>query len=237
MVDLKDISVAFVGPEHPGNIGFLARAMKNFGVSSLILVDGCTLTDETWIFSSHAKDVVQSATRTSWDGLMAMGFDFYVGTTCRAGGDDKLSRVAITPEGLADQLTSVDGTVCLLFGREGSGLLTEELEKCDLVVSIPSSPGYPTLNISHAAAIILYEIFKACRTPPVRKMRKANRKEKEVLLSEVERLIMSSPLPEHRKRNSYLVFKRLVNRAFITGRECHTLIGLVKTLASGPRRT
>ncbi len=101
----------------------------------------------------------------------------------------------------------------------------------DLVATIPTSPNYPALNVSHAAAILFYEIYRSLGQPATTRMRRASEKEKQVLLKCVDRMVEFSGLPEHRKRASKLVFKRLVNRAFISGRECHTLIGLVKVLA------
>jgi len=227
---LKDISVAFVEPESCGNIGFLARTMKNFGLGRLILVGGCPPGDEGRILAMHARDVIEGAVTTTWEGLLKMGFDFYVGTTSRQGHDTNLPRVSVESGELGRSLAGVEGRVCLILGREGNGLSLGELERCDLVATIPTSPAYPALNVSHAAAILFYEIFRSLGQPGRARMRRASEKEKEVLLGYVDLLVESSGLPEHRKRLSKLVFKRLVNRAFISGRECHTLIGLMKVL-------
>ncbi len=235
MVKLEDISVAFVEPESPGNIGFLARCIKNFGLGKLILVGGVPPGDEGRMLAMHAKDVIDGAITTTWDGLMGMAFDFYVGTTSRQGHDGSLARVAIKSWELGRSLAGVEGTLCIVLGREGNGLSLSELERCDLVVTIPTSPGYPALNVSHAAAIIFYEVFKALSRPTRTRMRKANASEKRALLSCVDQMVDSSQLPEHRKRLSKLVFRRLVNRAFISGRECHTLIGLIKVLGRQSR--
>ena len=235
MASLDEISVAFVEPESPGNIGFLARTMKNFGLSRLLLVGGCPLGEESWTFAMHAKEVVERAKRTTWKDLLGMGFDFHVGTTSRQGHDSNLPRVAIETVDLGKALVKVEGKVCLILGREGNGLNSEELEICDLVVTIPTSPGYPALNVTHAAAILFYEIFRNMGQGPATRMRRANVKEKKVLLNFVDLMIDSSGLPEHRKRSSLLVFRRMINRAFISGRECHTLIGLMKTLTQAEK--
>ncbi len=234
MVDLGRISVAFVEPEKPGNIGFLARTMKNFGLSRLILVGGCGLGEDAWTYAMHAKDVIKRSQRVTWAELLEMGFDFYVGTSCRQGHDTNLPRMAIDAADLGTSLSRVDGNICLLLGREGNGLNLEELEACDLVVRIPASPEYQVLNVTHAAAILFYEIYsQAVRLPP-RKMREANAREKEKLFEIIDSMVDSSALPDHRKRASRLVFKHLVSRAFISGRECHTLIGLMKALSRDP---
>ena len=232
--DPERISVAFVEPEEPGNIGFLARAMKNFGMSRLILVGGCGLGEDAWTYAMHAKDVIKRSERVTWDQLLGMGFDFYVGTSCRQGHDTNLPRVAIDAADLGASLSGVNGDICLLLGREGNGLSLDELEACDLVVRIPASAEYPALNVTHAAAILFYEIFSQSVEPPPGKMREANAREKEKLFEVMDSMIDSSALPDHRKRASRLVFRRLVNRAFVSGRECHTLIGLMKSLGPDP---
>jgi TrmH family RNA methyltransferase len=231
MVRLDRISLAFIEPESGGNIGFLARTMKNFGVTRLVLVGGCPLDEDTWTFAMHAKDVIKRSQRVSWSELLSGPHEFLIGTTSRQGHDGNLPRVAISPNELATSLLEVDGDVCLAFGREGNGLSLQELEACDLVVRVPTSPEYPALNVSHAAAVILYEIYRVCEAGPRVKMRTAVAEEKAVLLNAVRSMIDSSNLPPHRRRSSELVFRRLVNRAFISGRECHTLIGLMKDLA------
>ena len=181
----------------------------------------------------HARDVVKRSTRCNWQGLMDMGFDFYIGTTSRQGHDANLPRVAIGPADLGGSIADVKGRSCLIMGREGNGLNRNELEICDIVVTIPTSEEYPALNITHAAAIIFYEIFRNMGSVKPARMRESNQREKEVLLSTVDLMVESSGMPEHRKRSSRLVFRRLVNRAFISGRECHTLIGLMKELSGG----
>ena len=234
MADLGRISVAFVEPEEPGNIGFLARTMKNFGLSNLILVDGCGLGEDAWTYAMHAKEVIKRSRRVTWAQLLGMGFDFFVGTTSRQGHDTNLPRVAIDASNLGAALSEIDGDICLLLGREGNGLSLRELESCDLLVRIPAAPEYQALNVTHAAAIIFYEIFvHTVELPPV-KMRESNAEEKRKLLEIVDSMVELSALPEHRKRASRLVFKHLVNRAFISGRECHTLIGLMKELSQDP---
>ena len=231
MAMMDDISVAFVEPESPGNIGFLARTMKNFGLADMILVGGCDLGEDAWTTAMHAKDVIKRSRRVTWQDLLDMDFDFYIGTTSRQGHDTNLPRMAIVPGELGSSIQDVSGRLCLVLGREGNGLTRDELEICDVVVTIPTSPEYPALNVTHAAAIIFYEIFMNRGRPKPAKMREADAREKDVLLGLVDLMIDSSGLPEHRKRSSRLVFRRLISRAFISGRECHTLIGLMKELS------
>ena len=103
------ISVAFVEPESSGNVGFLARTMKNFGLSTLILVGGCELGEDAWTFAMHAKDVIKRSRRMSWGNLLDLGFDFIVGTSSRQGHDSNLPRIAIGPEELGRSMADIRG--------------------------------------------------------------------------------------------------------------------------------
>jgi len=81
------IYVVFAEPETPGNIGFLARTMKNFGLTKLILINPCSIENETWFQAMHAKDIIRE--RKTYSSLEEFrdseGIDFLVGTTGVAG--------------------------------------------------------------------------------------------------------------------------------------------------------
>jgi len=63
-----------------------------------------------------------------------------------------------SPRELHGMLSRVEGTVSILFGRENWGLNNDEIRRSDIVCTVPTSPGYPIMNISHAVAIIAYEL-------------------------------------------------------------------------------
>ena len=67
----------------------------------------------------------------------------------------------MTPRELSEVLAQQAGTVGIVFGREGTGLNDHELSLCDAIVTIPASVAYQTLNLSHAAAIMFYELFNS----------------------------------------------------------------------------
>ncbi len=73
---------------------------------------------------------------------------------------------SLLPEDFAQRVNSLEsGTVAAVFGREADGLTDTELQQCTLAVHIPSSPDFPSLNLSHAVQIICYELFRE-RHPP-----------------------------------------------------------------------
>lgn len=227
----ENIYVIFVECESPGNVGFLARTMGNFGLKKLVLINPCTLKDEAYYQAMHARETVENAEiyNTVEEFVEDKKIDFIVGSTGAPGGSYNISRIPIKPEELGKSMNYND-KIAILFGREGNGLTNAEIEMCDITVSIPTDPSYPIMNISHAAAVILYEVFKNRNNFPVEGLEESTAIEKEYLISDMEKLIDSLTIPEHKKRNGLKVFKNIINRAFITGREAHTFKGILRRL-------
>jgi len=225
------IYIVFVEPESPGNIGFLARTMKNFGLSNLVLINPCKLEKEAYYQAMHAKELIwdHKSYSSLEEFIETENIDFAVGTTGMAGGSYNVSRIAVTPEDFANSL-NVNSKTAIIFGREGNGLSNEEISLCDIIVSIPADESYPVLNISHAAAIILYEIFKRKKKYPREELEAATKSEKELLIEEMNNLIKYTGYPPHKMKTSSTVFKRIVGRAFIAGREAHALIGTLRRI-------
>jgi TrmH family RNA methyltransferase len=225
------IYVVFVEPESPGNIGFLARTMKNFGLTNLILINPCELKNESYYQAMHARDVVSnSKIYGSLDEFLTHAeIDSAVGTTGTAGGSYNVARIAVSPEQLADTI-NYNGNVALIFGREGNGLSNQEISQCDVIVSIPTHDYYPILNITHAAAIIFYEMFKREKSYPVNRLESASTAEKDSLMDYMDDIILKLGYPPHKSKNASLVFKRIMERAFISGREAHTMKGTLRRI-------
>lgn len=225
-----NIIVVFVEPETPGNIGFIARAMKNFGLKKLVLINPCKLDDEAYLHAMHATDILENSItfKSLQEMLEELSPDFIIGTTGVPGGSYKIARTPLRPEQFAETLNT-KAKIAILFGREGNGLTNEEIGECDLVVSIPTSQEYPIMNVSHAAAIIFYEIFKE-RDYNLEGVEEASGLEKRLLVSDMEDIISSLGLPDHKRRVALRAFRNLIGRAFITGREAHTLKGILRRI-------
>ena len=227
----SNIYIVFVECETPGNIGFLARTMANFGLKNLVLINPPTLTPEAYYQATHGKYIVENALvyPTLDEFYQSKRIDFKIASTGVAGGNYNLSRIPLKPEQLAENI-NINNKIAILFGREGDGLTNKEIEDCDICVSIPTDPTYPILNISHAAAIILYELFKNKHEYAVEGLEESTALEKEYLIKDMSELIEKLDIPEHKKKNGLKTFKNIVNRAFITGREAHTLKGILRRL-------
>jgi len=223
--------VVFVEPESPGNIGFLARTMKNFGLNKLVLINPCELKNESYYQAMHARDVVSNC--EIYDSLEEFldkaDISTAVATTGNAGGSYNISKIAVTPETLSDSI-NYGGNVCVLFGREGNGLSNQEISLCDVIVSIPTHEDYPIMNITHAAAIIFYELFKKEKSYPVDTLEPSSAEEKASIMEIMDEIIAKLGYPEHKTKNASLVFNRIIQRAFITGREAHTLKGTLRRI-------
>ena len=226
-----NIYIVFVECETPGNIGFLARTMANFGLKNLILINPPTLTNEAYYQATHGKYIVENAKifPTLDAFYQSQRIDFKVASTGTVGGSYNLSRIPIKPEELGKSL-NVSNKIAILFGREGDGLSNKEIGECDICVSIPTDPTYPIMNISHAAAIIFYELFKNKHEFAVEGLNESTALEKEYLLKDMKEIIDTLDIPEHKKKNGLKTFNNIISRAFITGRESHTFKGILRRI-------
>src|SRR5207247_9673281 len=116
----------------------------------------------------HGVEILESA-RVFPDLASALkDADLIVGTSgIDTESEKRFARIAIGPRDLAIKVHDVQGTIALLFGREDFGLLDGELRRCDLLVPIPVSGGYPILDLAHAATILLYDLFAPASPPTV----------------------------------------------------------------------
>lgn len=233
------LTVVLVEPETAGNVGSVARVMKNFGVRQLVLINPkCNPLDgEAYGRAMHARDILKAAEVVkSFSSLKK--FDCVVATTAALGSDYNVLRSPITPDQLAQQLSQRFGNhsrksgVALVFGREGSGLTSSEIGKCDLVVTIPASKKYRALNLSHAVAIVLYELFKPSKSPKLAShIPLASRHEKKLAESMVNEIIASMDFAINSKKETQrLVWQRLINKSFLTRREMYALLGFLRKI-------
>jgi tRNA/rRNA methyltransferase len=218
--------VVLVEPLNDGNVGAIARSMMNFGFEDLYLVRPCAIGEEATKRAMHGIDILRNA-QTVFDEKDALGgVDFVAATSGVSTTNDKhFARIALSAKEFAEKVKSVNGTVALLFGREDFGLDKETIKKCDFLVTIPANPAYSILNISHAAAILFYELFSS----GVEKWepREAGDIEREKLYEYFSMLLDSIDYPEHKKEKTKVMFRRLIARSVPTTWEFHTLMGVI----------
>ncbi|MDB6047845.1 MAG: trmJ [Pseudomonas sp.] len=156
---LQNIRVVLVGTSHPGNIGGAARAMKNMGISRLVLVDPLDFpSHEAEARASGASDILANAqvVATLEDALV--GCNLVLGTSAR---DRRIPWPLLDPREcgvMAAEQAAQGAEIALVFGREYAGLTNEELQRCHYHVHIPSDPDFSSLNLGAAVQVLCYEV-------------------------------------------------------------------------------
>lgn len=159
MKNWKDnVSFILVEPKEPGNIGAAARAMKNMGFRKLGLVRPRRfLTDEARRMACNAADLLEGADVHPDFGEAIKDEKLVVGTTRRLG----KRRGVILPlrEGIKKVITTAKkNRVAILFGREDKGLKNNEVDECGFLITIPSDPSSPSLNLAQSVLLVAYEL-------------------------------------------------------------------------------
>lgn len=157
-VQLNNIAIILNRPRYPENIGAAARAMRNMGVSQLVVVDpqNCDVS-RILKMATHAAIEVVEQMQVYEDLQAALGpFNFVVGTTARLGGQRQLVGSAA---GLAQKLAPISekNRVGVLFGPEDRGLTNEDIRLCHELVNIPTAE-FSSLNLAQAVMVVCYEL-------------------------------------------------------------------------------
>jgi TrmH family RNA methyltransferase len=222
---MPEIDIILVEPLHEGNVGFTARVMKNFGFTDLVLTEPCPLGELSKACAMHAFDVLENARTMTLDEVFA-NYPLVIATTgglsksvCRS------TRMPYySPREIREQIKKVKGKVAILFGRENRGLSNEEVRRCDLICTIPSSSAYPILNISHAVGIVCYELADIPRGT----YRIAEREEMENLYGHLDHFLDKIEHADFKRRNTLLMARRILGRTLLTTREVSTIHGILR---------
>lgn len=160
MTDTNGIAIVLVEPQNPGNVGMVCRAMKNMGLTELRLVNPCRIDHpDAAKFAVSAKDVLERAGIFPSLAAALADVPLSVATTRRHG---KYRREIFTPDQVAARLRADGGInrAALVFGREDSGLTTDEVALCRWQATIPTAEEYGSLNLAQAVLIFAYELFR-----------------------------------------------------------------------------
>jgi TrmH family RNA methyltransferase len=162
MPSLADrVSIVLVGTTHPGNIGAVARAMKNMGLTRLRLVQPRVFPSADATARAAGADDVLAAAQLygSLDEAVA-DCALVVGASART---RAIACPSLTPRACAERVAGGErqAMAAIVFGREHSGLSNEELDRCHYQLHIPTHPGFSSLNVAAAAQIVCYELFLA----------------------------------------------------------------------------
>ncbi len=159
---LENIRVVLVNTSHPGNIGGAARAMKNMGLTRLVLVDPEEFPSGKAVArASGATDILDGAQVVATLEEALVGCSLVLGTSAR---DRRIPWPLLDPResgAACVEQAALGGEVALVFGREYAGLTNDELQRCQFHVHIPSDPEFSSLNLAAAVQVLTYEVRMA----------------------------------------------------------------------------
>ena len=156
-----ELRIVLVETSHPGNIGAVARAMKNMALSELVLVRPKVFPSaEATARASGADDVLQAARVVGSVAEAVADCGFVAATTARVR-DQNFRILDVREAAQRLVLETARAPVALLFGAERTGLTNEELAQAHVLLRIPANPDYASLNLSMAVQLAAYEIYRA----------------------------------------------------------------------------
>lgn len=240
-IDLSRVRVVLVNTSHPGNIGAVARAMKNMGLHQLTLVQPTEFPSaEATARASGADDVLASAsivpnlTEAIGDCALVIGASARLRT---------ISWPTLDPRACAERMMAVAATerVALVMGRERTGLTNAELEHCHYLVHIPANPDYSSLNVAAATQVLVYELrmaalaqLNALETPWRSDHPFATTEELEGLYAHFERALTRLRfLDPANPRQLMRRLRRLFNRSQLDRMEVNILRGILSAAEKG----
>lgn len=227
--------IVLVEPQHPGNVGAVARAMANFGISDLALVNGCEINDDGYARSKSGRPILENLKRFNTMEKALADCDIAIGTSgIKPEGDKRWFRAPNDVKKI-NQLINKRENPALIFGRENYGLYREELALCEVTITIPTNPDYPILNLSHAVGIVLYEIKRKEKVKSPKKRKAVSQEEFERLVNRIMNMLENSSYPERRLDRSRTTLRRLISRGNPDEGEYENLMGIFKAIREGKR--
>ncbi len=232
-------------PAHAGNIGAVARAMGNMGLSRLRLVNPRQFPHEDANqFATGYTAILEQAEQFADLSSAVADLNFLVATSNRPRGQ---RHTVCTPRQLAQELPAIlawpGTTVGLLFGTERTGLETIDLERADRVCNIPTSGGTGSLNLGQAVLVVAYEILlgmqggESFAFDPSREGVRANAMEMERFFDHLrETLLAIGFLRSEQNRHIMGSIKALFHRASLDRREVAILRGILNEVLAFRQR-
>ncbi len=236
------IRFVLVETSHPGNVGAVARAMKNMALAELVLVRPRQFpAAEATARASGADDILAAARCVDSVDAALAGAGLVIGTTARE--RDGRFRVLDVREAAARIAAAANrAPVAVLFGSERTGLTNEELAACHALLRIPANPEYASLNVAMAAQLVAYEIYRA-RGAPLESGQGAAPplaavEEMERLYAHLEEVLTEIDFRDRTRSGTHLMtrIRRFLQRAELDENEVNILRGILTAVQSRRRR-
>ena len=214
-------------PKYPGNVGAIARSMANFDFDNLILINPCKLDDECYTRAMHAGKILNNSKIFPNFTEAIKDIDYLIATSSiESQNEKKHLRNAVVLQDFSDKIFELDGKIGLVFGREDYGLYNEEIAACDMILRIPTSEKYLSMNLSHAVTLVLYSLYIKKDFIP-KERTNIGKIEKEKLFDSFSKLLNEINYPEYKKEKTIVMFKRMMGRAMPSKWEYHTFMGVL----------
>ena len=213
MKELEGVRIVLVEPASSGNIGAVARVMKNTGLGDLTIVNPRHDwdTSEARALAHGAGEILDGATLVNELKSAVAQCHLVVGTTHRLG---KQRDGIYPPEKISEKIRPIlsDGCIAVVFGREKDGLWQDELRLCQYLLRFPSAVSHPSYNLSHAVLLFAYALFNEVHHPLPTPAPLVPHEERERLFSRLEEALNQIGF-KHYNRNPQN-FDRVIRRFF-----------------------
>jgi tRNA/rRNA methyltransferase len=230
-----------VRPHYAGNLGSVARVMRNFGLSDLVLVAPyASPTDlEARRLATHGLSLLDSARVVPDLGDALADCVLTLATSALTGGIVRRGMIGPPAETMPALLAAAArGPVALVFGPEPHGLSNEEIGRCHGMVHIPVDPDYPALNLAQAVTVCCYELRKAWSVavnagrnePPAGPVVAPHAEQERMFAHLHEGLEAVGYLFGDRQESLMHAMRQLIGRAMPTPQEVRMLHGLARQL-------
>ncbi len=231
---LSQIKIVLVEPSHPGNIGGAARAMKNMGLSNLVVIKPKRFPDPQadWR-AAGALDVLDNAVVLDNVEQAIADCHWVVGTSTRS---RKIPWPVADAKKIAAQIVvqPPEAQIAILFGREDNGLSNEELQMCHYHLQIPATASYSSLNLAMAVQVVCYELYQASlvtEPSPTWDRSLATSAQLNYLLSHIEQTLQEAGFLDAENPGQTMTrLRRLFSRVQLDETEVQILRGVFKHL-------
>ncbi|MCK4739658.1 MAG: RNA methyltransferase [Deltaproteobacteria bacterium] len=231
---LKNIEIVLVCPQGAGNIGSVARVMKNTGFDNLTLIDPVPYeNNEGWSMACNAGEFLKSAKVVCTIEEAVKDARYICGASRRRG---KLRFPTLSLDEATVEVAKLaeKNKIVVLFGREDRGLLNEEVALCDMLFEIPTHEDYPSLNLSHAVFAFCHALFTQTEVPSAGDyIDLAVKDDVKKMYIHLEQTLRGLGYGEDEKGGDYLLgvimknFKRLFGRTGLIEKEVNMLRGIL----------
>ncbi|WP_393971729.1 RNA methyltransferase [Oxyplasma meridianum] len=228
------VTVILVEPHIEGNIGAVARSMKNAGLVNLILINPTEIGNEAFARTMGGRNILENARVSDSLATVAGEFSVLAGTSSTATiNHKKFRRIPVAPWEFWKNNLGTDSKIALVFGREGDGLRNSELEICSQFLFIPANPEYPVYNLSHAVTIVLYEMIRQA----IEKEYWENNNEEPIkpenfnlLLKDIYQIMDIVSYPSYKRKNTDVMIRRILGRSALSDTEFYKIMGILKLI-------